>query len=292
MTVVSRQESSATFPEGITVVKSDFSPSHLEQTFKGSDAIVSTITTTAIGEQLKIVDAASQAGVKRFITSDFGSDVSDPAVLKAVPILGGKKEVVDHLKTKEKDGLTWSAIVNGAFTSFVSFCSVLPLLQDPSILSPISSRSLQGLETGFLGFDLENKAATLYDGGDRPFTQTTYEKVAQSVVAVLSKPSETANRYLYISSFNVSQKTVLSAIEQATGEKFTVSNSTTASLQESGLKALQAGGGPDVALLILFGILGEGNGGDYGLAKNDNALLGLEGEDLLAVVKDIVQRNK
>lgn len=121
VTVISRHESSATFPEGVTVVKSDFSPSHLEQTFRGNDAVVSTISTTAVGEQIKIVDAASKAGVKRFITSDFGSDVSDPAVVKAVPILGGKKVVVDHLRSKEKDGLTWSAIVNGAFTSFVSF---------------------------------------------------------------------------------------------------------------------------------------------------------------------------
>lgn len=121
VTVISRHESSATFPEGVTVVKSDFSPSHLEQTFRGNDAVVSTISTTAVGEQINIVDAASKAGVKRFITSDFGSDVSDPAVLKAVPILGGKKVVVDHLRSKEKDGLTWSAIVNGAFTSFVSF---------------------------------------------------------------------------------------------------------------------------------------------------------------------------
>lgn len=117
VTILSRESSTATFPAGIKIVKTDYTLSSLVDAFKAAkaDAVVSTITTTAVGEQTQIIDAAVDAGVKRFLTSDFGNDISNPAMCDAVPILGGKVAIIDYLRTKEKDGLSWTSIITGAF---------------------------------------------------------------------------------------------------------------------------------------------------------------------------------
>jgi hypothetical protein len=70
LTVLSRKESNATFPTGAKVVKTDFSADSLADLFRGQDVVISAVTTQAVDEQIKFIDAALKAGVKRFITSD------------------------------------------------------------------------------------------------------------------------------------------------------------------------------------------------------------------------------
>lgn len=74
LSAVTRETSSAKFPEGITHVKSDFSLSSLTEVFKGQDAVVSMLPITALGDQAVVIEAAIAAGVKRFIPSEYGSD--------------------------------------------------------------------------------------------------------------------------------------------------------------------------------------------------------------------------
>jgi hypothetical protein len=53
------------------VKKLDYDDSEaLLSAFSGNDAVISTISTTSIGVQAKIIEAAVQANVKRFIPSD------------------------------------------------------------------------------------------------------------------------------------------------------------------------------------------------------------------------------
>jgi hypothetical protein len=70
VTVLSRKESNATFPTAAKVVKTDFSADSLADLFRGQDVVISAVTTQAVDEQIKFIDAALKAGVKRFITSD------------------------------------------------------------------------------------------------------------------------------------------------------------------------------------------------------------------------------
>ena len=177
-----------------------------------------------------------------------------------MPILSGKAAVIDYLRTKEKDGLSWTSIITGAFLDF-------------------------GLATGFLGFDIPNRKATLFDEADVPATLTTYATVAKSVVGVLSRPAETANRFVHVQSVVATQAEILAALEKATGATFAVERKQATDLRDSGLAALQAGGGPDVLNLLVWGLFGRGNGGDYGRTKDDNALLGLERETLDEVIQ-------
>ncbi|KAJ0298715.1 hypothetical protein COL516b_009800 [Colletotrichum fioriniae] len=74
LTILSREGSSAIFPPGAKVVKTDYSEDSLVKILAGQDAVVSMLPIMALGEQQKIVEAAIKAGVKRFIPSEYGSD--------------------------------------------------------------------------------------------------------------------------------------------------------------------------------------------------------------------------
>lgn len=76
LTILSREGSSAAFPQEAKVIKSDFSEESLVQALKGQDAVVSMLPIMALGEQAKVAEAAIKAGVKRFIPSEYGSDSS------------------------------------------------------------------------------------------------------------------------------------------------------------------------------------------------------------------------
>lgn len=83
--------------------------------FKGQDAVVSTVSGPSIRTQTSIIDAAIKAGVKRFIPSEFGSNTANPKAVELVPVFKGKESIVNYLKGKESDSLSWTCLCNGPF---------------------------------------------------------------------------------------------------------------------------------------------------------------------------------
>lgn len=96
------------FSDNVTVRVGDYSTASLLEAFTNQDVVISTIATFSTPQQKEIVDVAVQAGVKRFLPSEFGVDTSDPMKEDYLPILRFKREVVDYLKLKQ-DKLSWSA---------------------------------------------------------------------------------------------------------------------------------------------------------------------------------------
>ena len=119
VTVVSRTESQATFPAGVAVHKSDFSADDLHKAFAGQDVVVSTLGAGGFGEQKNLVDAAVQAGVRRFIPSEFSVSSQDDAVLHLLPLFAQKKELIEYLRTKESDTFSWTAIATSLLLDWV-----------------------------------------------------------------------------------------------------------------------------------------------------------------------------
>ena len=72
--VLSRLSSTAIFPPSVKVIKNEFSESALVSAFRGQDAVVSNVGAAAFLDQKKMIDAAIEAGVKRFIPSEFSVD--------------------------------------------------------------------------------------------------------------------------------------------------------------------------------------------------------------------------
>jgi uncharacterized protein YbjT (DUF2867 family) len=117
VTVLARESSKAlaSIPSSAKVITiSDSYPAKdLVKAFKGQDAIVNAITSFSVAEQLKFIDAAIEAGVKRYIPSEYGLDNNTPAARELSPVFGDKGRVQDYLRGKEASGLTWTAIACG-----------------------------------------------------------------------------------------------------------------------------------------------------------------------------------
>jgi hypothetical protein len=125
----------------------------------------------------------------------------------------------------------------------------------------------------------------IFDGGNRAFSATNLSQVGNAVVAVLSKPEETANQFIYVDSFTATQNEILAELEKATGERWKVTESTTEEAKAEG-QALFAKGDYSGLLLLLKAIfLGEGYGSDFTKdAVLGNEKLGLPNQDLVSTV--------
>ena len=77
--VLKRSGSKSSTPAGIDIAEVDFtSLDSLKSALAGQDAVVSAVGNEGIESQILLVDAAACAGVKRFIPSEFGSNLENP----------------------------------------------------------------------------------------------------------------------------------------------------------------------------------------------------------------------
>ncbi|KAJ4421078.1 hypothetical protein N0V82_003982 [Gnomoniopsis sp. IMI 355080] len=255
VTALTRKGGARTFPAGVSAVEVDYdSVDSLVAALQGQDAVVSTLNDAFVPAQLKLIEAASQAGVKRYIPSEFGCDTLNPKTA-ALPVFSGGKIVVQKaLREKAEAGsLSYTLVVNGPFLDW-------------------------GLMVGFL-IDVKNKQAKLYDGGDRVFSATTLADIGKAVAGVLRKLAETKNRAVYVQSAATTLKALVAAGKKASGqpEAWTETVVPVDDLQAEAFAELKKEK-PDPAIFavkfIQVGIFGEGYGAHF--EKLDNELLGIK----------------
>lgn len=154
----------------------------------------------------------------------------------------------------------------------------------PALL--VSSRLIitQGLRNGFFGFDLKNKSCQIYDSGNEPFFGTNLAFIGKCVAATLAKPEATANKFLTIASFTITQNEVQKVIEQEMGSELTVTNVKTSDLEKIGQVKLANN---DASAFVEY--LGQYVFADgAGQAVTENAavtVLGLQEESLRETVR-------
>ncbi|KAJ4244037.1 hypothetical protein NW762_014650 [Fusarium torreyae] len=183
--------------EGASIVKSDYTFASLVSVFTGQDAVISTLSTANIAEQNIVIDAVAAAKVKRFMPSEFGSDTSIEGLEKMAPFLKGKQDVMDHVKTKEAEGLSWTALFTGPWIDWML---------------------MEG--RGLLCLDIKTKTGELVDSGEPKFTTTTVSQVGKATALALLQPQKTRNQYVQVGSFNTTQSQLLEALERISGTKF------------------------------------------------------------------------
>lgn len=133
ITAIHRPNSTNTYPPYVKSIETDFSPSSLLSAFKNQDAVISVLGFDGIPEQMKMIDAATQAGIKRFVPSEFGWSKDLPMMPELEARMEIKKKSYEYLlqKCKEYPGMTWSAIASGVFIDWVSYhrSSFLPSIE-------------------------------------------------------------------------------------------------------------------------------------------------------------------
>ena len=115
ITIIARSSSTTKFPSSVRVVRIPASPSHsnLVEAFEGQDVLISAVGFPAQLSQHQLIDAAIEAGVKRFVPSDYGMDNMNPEMRKLSPVFESKGAVIDYLRAKEGVGLTWTSVATG-----------------------------------------------------------------------------------------------------------------------------------------------------------------------------------
>ena len=250
--VVKRAGSSSTYAAGTKVVEADFADlESLKAAFYGQDAVVSVVGNAGVLSQKIMVDAAIAAGVKRFLPSNFGSNMANPNSRK-LPVFAQKVIVEDYLIEKAKTtALTYSMVYVGGFTDFALQRKVI---MDFSQYTPI-----------------------IFNGGDSQFSTTSMPTVGDAVVGVLTHPAETQNRSVYVSEIVVSQNQLLSVAKQIAPSKPWAPVHVDLDVVVAGATERLAQGQHDLATIIPI-LLKSIVDPEYGVkfTKNDNELLGIK----------------
>ncbi|KAF9784264.1 hypothetical protein IL306_007508 [Fusarium sp. DS 682] len=196
ITVINRVSSKpAEYPKPTKVVQVNdgYPPLEIVEAFRGNDVVVLVLGFATDEEQLaNLARASVEAGVKRLVPSGYGADTNNKEVPKVFPIGAAKARALEHLKSLEHPGWSWTEVACGS-------------LLDLSI------------QNGFYGIKPDTKTAEILDDGNAKFTATTRDGVSQAVVGILSHPVETANRIVYVSTTELSQNEILEAEQNIVG---------------------------------------------------------------------------
>ncbi|XXH00131.1 SET domain-containing protein 5 [Hypoxylon texense] len=248
VTVLTRKGSSHTFPPSVEVAEVDYeSPETLVEALQGQDAVVSAVGFAGLKQQLRLIDAAVEAGVKRFVPSEFGSDAENEAA-NALPPFRPKKAAADVLAHEAAAGrITYTLVSTGPFLDMA-------------------------LAHG-LFLNLKAKTANLWNGGGKTFSTTTVAGTAKAISGVLLHPEETKNRNVHVRSASVSQNGLLEKAKKALGaDGWTVHAASTDDALKKAYASLETGE-IDRLSFITTVIWDEKYGSDF---KNvDNELLGV-----------------
>ena len=151
------------------------------------------------------------------------------------------------------------------------------------------TESTGAMDNGFLAYDVAGKKATIWDTGDVKWSATTLATIGLAVKNALLISEKTANKYLGIASFTVTQNEVLAAFEKATGTKWEVERVQSEEKKKVGEEMWGKGDIQGAFILIAYAMFVAGHGCNFpeelGTA---NELLSLPKEELDDVIAKIV----
>jgi hypothetical protein len=141
-----------------------------------------------------------------------------------------------------------------------------------------------------MGFDIPGKKATIFNDGNGKWSTTTFGSIGLAVKNSLLIPEKTANKYLYIDSFTLSQNDILKSLEKVTGAKWDATHVDAEGQKAAGLAKMASGDFTGAMSLIRYINTVEGHGGNFATYKESaNELLSLPKLDLDEVIAGIVK---
>lgn len=232
------------------VLEVDFtSIESLTSALHAQDAVVSTVSATAVEGQRVLIDAAVSAGVKRFIPSDFGSCTTSPKV-KELPVYAPIASIQQYLANKATTTkLSFTVLACGAFLDMV--------LSQPVLL------------------DFDNYKGVLIDDGYNRLSSTSMASVGRAVAGILKNPKSTSNRTVRVSQVILTQNKLLAIAKEIKPEAtWNISTAKSAALLQESLEAFAS---RDYSMPVIIKLLSATafGGEQYGSAydETDNEIL-------------------
>ncbi|KAH7146834.1 hypothetical protein B0J13DRAFT_584311 [Dactylonectria estremocensis] len=261
ISILTRKDSDAKFPAAFNVIYTDYSPASLEQNFKGQDVVIVFLPPESTVTHESVIDAAVKAGVKRFFPSEYGVRSYHPDFAEGALITKKKRSIVKHLE-KTQDVMSWTGLL---CNPWIDFCVV----------------------DGLLGYDLKNREARIYNGGDVPFSTGPRDLVGQALFALLTNPErfeEAKNQYIHMASYTVTQNQVLAVVETLTGQKFKVHHVTSEEVLPPALEEVKKGKNWGLAFQVQAILYGRDSKGEL---VGDFRPLGIWHENLGLAPRDL-----
>ena len=283
VTAITRADSTNTIPAGVAVKQVDYDDhASLVEALQGQDALVITMGTRAPPEQqARLIEAAAAANVPWVLPNEYGFDKAHPGLFKDIPL--GEKHGVYHDQIEKLGKSSWIGVTCGFWYEY-------------------------SLPAGphFYGFDLKNRAVTFFDDGNTHINTSTLPQCGRGVANLLSlkvlpdDPDDKSpclscyrNRYIYISSFNVSQKDMLESVmrvtDTTTGD-WKISHEPSVDRYKVGVEELRKGNFLGFAQLMYSRVFYQDGSGDFETSKGlQNDELGLPKENIDEYTKIAVQ---
>jgi len=208
VTALTRSTTGSFLPDVKLAVIDYDKPETIVSALKGQHVLIITMGVTAPAEQqLKLIDAAADAGVSYVMPNDWGFDVTRDSMYEDAFFHTESKTA--RARVEERGISSWISVVCGFWYEF----------------------SL-GQGTPTFGIDSWKKEAILFDGGNTMMDTSTWPYVGQAVASLLSLPekktSDTAadasleqfkNSTVRIAEFSVTQREMLDSVQRVTGTK-------------------------------------------------------------------------
>jgi len=246
------------------------SPAALVAVLKNIEVVISTLGFQSLFEtQKKLIDASIDAGVARFIPSEFGNDSANPNVRK-LPVFAEKVKTQEYLvqKVSEHPKFSYTFVYNNSFFDWQ-------------------------LKIGFM-VNLKEHTATLYDGGDVTYSATRLSTIGKALVAVASNLEGTKNRHLYVHDAAVTQNKLIALAKTIDGKEWTTTTVSTADVEQNAYKLLESDSQADLLNASLGFIAracwGSGYGGDF-TTKLNNDVLGIplmSHDEIEAMIRELM----
>ena len=268
VTVLSRIDSKSVFPSYVKVIKVDYKDNNaIKKALTGQDIVISAVGGNAFFDKFDhtLIEAAVEVGVKWFIPSEFTADVSH-SQFGSIPFMAPKVESIELLK-KYQSRIAHTFITTGGFLDW-------------------------GLDIGFLGFDIPNHTATLYDEGKYSVSATTLPSISKAVVAIIHHPELTLNKRIYIADTSFTGQEALALLEKYTGTKWTVKHISTEDSYKQAAEYYAKGDLGNAIPSYILGVAYNGQGACNFQDKTSNKGLGLGTISIEQIIKEAVERSK
>lgn len=277
ITAITRADSTSTstVPAGVEVKKVDYdNQASLVEALRGQEALVITMGARAPPEpQMRLIEAAAAANVPWVLPNEYGYDSSHPGLFDDIPI--GEKHAAFREHVRRLGRSSWVGITCGFWYEY-------SLAAGPH----------------FYGFDLGKRSVTFFDDGNTRVNTSTLPQCGRGVAGLLGLKilpddedddgsaclSRYKNRFVYVSSFNVSQKDMLDSLMRVTDTELSdwkITHEPSVDRYKAGVEDFKKGDFYGFARLMYTRVFYQDGSGDFEASRGlQNGVLGLPKEDL------------
>ncbi|KAH9209772.1 hypothetical protein DL95DRAFT_466458 [Leptodontidium sp. 2 PMI_412] len=274
VSALSRPTSKATFPAGVTIKRADLtSRESLVTALSGQDVVICTLNDEAAQHQGGLVEAAYEAGVKRYMPNEWASH---DMTIEGTPMeeaYEGKRAVVRllnekvELAAKEGREFSWTGLNTGVFFDWALYAAFLDITLPPT------------------------NSAKIWDSGNSKFAATNLSTVGRAVVTILTTAEEkTRNKQVEVESFTTTQNEIVAILEKVTGAKWNVEKTSSEQELAAAEANLEKGEFLEAYYIWVKAWIFSGKVGSKLVnAKDGNELLSVEAESLEDVIGKVVR---